>query len=256
MKINNSVFYSFLSIVLIVLISYIFISSYLENLYIKSSEIDHDFFIINIIILGSLLFIVTILFTFFKIYKKTYIERQIKARTQELINKENSLKTIENLDLLTQCLNKNYFLKRFNEEFKRSIRDKQFISLMIVNIDEFKSFNDIYGINEGDECLKLIANILVNHCNRPADLICRFEGDEFYILLANTKEPRILALKCIKSVKDLHIPNENSIASNVLTISIGVGTILPNSIEQMDELISNAKESLGIAKISGRNRVY
>ena len=127
---------------------------------------------------------------------------------------------------------------------------------MIVNIDEFKAFNDIYGREEGDECIKLIANILVKHCNRSSDIISRFNGDEFYVLLPNTKDPRTVSQKCVQSVKALQIPHDNSIASNVLTISIGISSIIPSHINQKDELIARAKESLEKAKIGGRDRVF
>jgi diguanylate cyclase (GGDEF)-like protein len=78
----------------------------------------------------------------------------------------------------------------------------------------------------------------------------------FYVLLPNTKEPKAVSNRCVDSVKALNIPHDNSIASTVLTISIGVASILPLHPDQMEELIYSAKNSLTFAKRSGRNRVY
>lgn len=256
MKAKSANFCKFTTLLSVCLILYISITTYIEHFYNEDGQIDSDFFIIKTVSLSVFFIIIALVFTFFKTYKRSYIESEIKERTNEILNENETLKIYAHIDPLTQCLNKKYFLERFDEEFKRAIREKQNISLVIVNIDEFKAFNDIYGRNEGDECLKLVANILVNHCNRSSDLISRFNGDEFYILLPNTKESKIISNRCIKSVKSLNIPHENSIASHVLTITIGVSSILPTEISEKDNFIKSAKESLSFAKRSGRNRVH
>ncbi|WP_321468222.1 GGDEF domain-containing protein [Halarcobacter sp.] len=239
----------------IILGLYVIISFYIDYSNFNYKKYDESTFLIKTFILGILFVLIAFIFVLFKAYKKSYIEKELKQRTENIINENETLKIYSHIDPLTQCLNKKFFMERFKEEFKRAIREKQYISLFIVNIDEFKAFNDIYGRDEGNECLKLIANILVNHCNRPTDLISRFNGDEFYVLLPNTKDAKAVSKKCVKSVKSLNIPHDNSIASNVLTISIGTSYILPVHPEQIDDLIKSAQNSLKKAKISGRDRV-
>ena len=245
MKIENRYFCNFTTLLSIFLIIYILIDSYFEEFNLEPLDKTAQFFLLALVF-----FLI-----FFKIYKNTSFKNEKIEKEKKIINENQSLKTHSHIDSLTQCLNQKHFLERFDEEIKRAIREKQYISLVIVNVDEFKAFNDIYGQNEGDECLKIIANILVNNCNRPVDLISRFKSDEFYILLPNTKEPETISKKCVHHVKSLSIPHENSIASNVLTISIGVSTILANNLNQKDELIKKAIQNLKNAKRAGRNQV-
>lgn len=253
---RNITFCSFTTVLSIVLALYILISFYIDYTTLEYKNHENNTYIIKIVTLAVLFFVAAFAFTIFRIYKAKYIEKEVKQRTENIINENETLKIYSHIDPLTQCLNEKFFMQRFKEEFKRAIREKQYISLIIVNIDEFKAFNDIYGRDEGNECLKIIANILVNHCNRPTDLVARYDGDEFYVLLPNTKEPKTVANNCVNSVKSLNIPHDNSIASNVLTISIGTTTMLPNHPEQFEELIINANKSLKSAKIGGRNRVF
>lgn len=249
---NSCYFFMFLSICLIV---YISIDTYIEHYYNQDSVVNSDTFILKTVFLSILFLIIAILLSYFKIYKKFYIQKEIEEKTSEIIHENETLKIYSNIDPLTQCLNKKYFLERLEEEFKRAVRQKEYISLLIINIDEFKAFNDIYGQSEGDECLKIISNILVSHCNRPIDLVARFEDDIFYVLLPNTKEPFKVAQKCLESVRHLNIPHENSIASNILTISIGISTQLATSSSQKEHLVIQANEALNEAKKTGRDRI-
>lgn len=218
--------------------------------------LDNRYFIIKIFALALVFAVVTLVYSYMKTSRRNYINEQVKIKTEEILN-DNQIRIKDSkLDPLTQCLNKDFFSQRFKEEYKRAIREKQSLSMLIVNIDEFKAYNDIYGRNEGDECIKLIANILVAQCSRPCDLVSRVENDEFHILLPNTSEAKTVANRSIKAVSSLKIPHENSIASNVLTISIGLATTSPESLSSKEEFIDKAKASLALAKKSGRNRVY
>jgi PleD family two-component response regulator len=182
---NKATLCTFTAVLSITLLIYIFFISFFEKAY------SHDnTFLIKTVFLGVLFIFVTFVLSFFRIYKKRYIEDQIKQRTGEILSENKTLKTHTHIDFLTQCLNEKHFMERFDEEFKRAIREKQNISLIIVNIDEFKAFNDIYGRAEGDECLKLIANILVKHCSRPTDLVARFKGDEFLCIVTKYKRTK------------------------------------------------------------------
>lgn len=214
-----------------------------------------DDFILQTFSLAVLFVFITLVYTFYKYFSKSNKQKQQETH-EKIINENAQLKSSLTIDLLTNVANKKYFDERLEEEFKRAIREKQYISLLIVDIDEFSSFVDIYGNSDGDECLKLIANILLNHCNRPSDLVARIDNDKFYVLLPNTSEPKTVSNKCVKNVEQMQISHENSIASTVLTISVGTSTILATSIEEKDALIHGAKDSLLKAKMSGRNQVY
>jgi len=241
----------FLSVCLIV---YISIDTYIEHFYSQENTIDQTSFMVKVFSLSFLFVVLAIVLSYLKLYKKNYIQKEVEEKTSEIIHENETLKIYSHIDTLTQCLNKKYFLDRLDEEFKRAVRQKEYISLLIINIDEFKAFNDIYGENEGDECIKIIANILVAHCNRPIDLIARFEEDIFYVLLPNTKEPSKVAKDCLKSVRQLNIPHENSIASHILSISIGICTILATNPSQKKQLLLGANTALTKAKRSGRDR--
>lgn len=244
-------------IFLIFICSYFFTQVFMGTNYFNESNISEykSSFLFQTLFLAVVFLIITLFYTYIKSKRKVF--SKVEEKTEEDIISENErLKSSLTIDLLTNVANKKYFEERFAEEYKRAIREQQYLSLLIVNIDEFRAFSDIYGRTDGDECLKLVANILVSQCSRPSDLVARVDKDEFFILLPNTNEPKTVSNKCVKAVHSMQIPHENSIASNVLTITIGTSTIMPSEETNKEELIQAARNSLQEAKRSGRNRVH
>jgi diguanylate cyclase (GGDEF)-like protein len=204
----------------------------------------------------SIFLLVAILISNNKLRKTDSVQSQVNELTSNIKEENEKLRALTRKDILTNIGNKTHFDEQFEKEFKRAIREKHYISMVIVNIDEFKSYNDLYGYEEGNKCLQLISEILLEQCNRPTDLIVRCHSDEFLILLPNTENPSIIARRCVQAVEDLQIQHENSIASNVVTISLGTSVILAEDSHQMFGFLSKARESLKHAKANGRNRMH
>lgn len=257
MRFNKITLCNLSMILLIFVCSYFFTQLFMGTNYFNESNMSEykNSFLFQTLFLALVFVVITLLYTYYKSKRKVFSTTHEKTQ-EDIISENERLKSSLTIDLLTNVANKKYFDERFAEEYKRAAREQQYLSLLIVNIDEFRAFSDIYGRTDGDECLKLVANILVSQCSRPSDLVARVDKDEFFILLPNTNEPKTVSNKCVKAVHDMQIPHENSIASNVLTITIGTSTILPSDEDEKEELIQRARDSLLQAKRSGRNRVH
>jgi diguanylate cyclase (GGDEF)-like protein/PAS domain S-box-containing protein len=179
--------------------------------------------------------------------------RDITKRKQA----EEKLKALSTLDGLTGIVNRRFFEEYFAREWTRSVRTGKPLSLIMCDIDYFKFYNDTYGHLKGDECLRQVAEALKNAVNRPGDLVARFGGEEFIVLLPETELEG--ALKVAEVLRDkiesLKIKHQKSLVSNYLTISLGVATAIPSREDAAMELISSADAALYQAKNEGRNRV-
>jgi diguanylate cyclase (GGDEF)-like protein/PAS domain S-box-containing protein len=195
--------------------------------------------------------------TFRDISALKQIEEEKEKLIFELRQAEVMLRRLSRTDGLTGLKNRRTFDELLYEEWRRGIRGKYPLSLMMVDVDFFKKFNDRYGHLKGDECLKLLASVLRNVAQRPGDVVARFGGEEFIILLPmiDLKDTVAIAERIRLQVESLKFPNESSKISSYLTISIGVASSIPNRKTSSTELIQHADEALYQAKEEGRNRV-
>jgi len=169
---------------------------------------------------------------------------------------EGKLKDMSYIDGLTEIHNRRYFDEIIVREWDKAIINSEPISLLILDIDYFKNYNDTYGHLKGDECLKFVASSINNLILRGSDFVARYGGEEFVIISNNTNESGalVIAERVRRNVEALKIENINSEVKTTLTISIGVATILPNTTINFKKLIANADEALYKAKKNGRNR--
>lgn len=190
------------------------------------------------------------------------LETKVVERTRELQNTlsrledaNQQLEALSNTDQLTGLKNRRYFTKYYEEEFRRSIRNQQPITIVVLDIDHFKQVNDTYGHLAGDLCLKQVAEVIRFHTQRPGDMAVRFGGEEFVIMLPDTgvEGAGKVSEYIREQVEKLDI-NADGVHFKV-TISLGIAAVVPDDSWTPDALIGKADAALYQAKANGRNRV-
>jgi diguanylate cyclase (GGDEF)-like protein len=194
-----------------------------------------------------------------------YINKPIKpaitrARVKthlELKKQRDILENLSNLDGLTGIPNRRRFDEMLEQEWQHAMRSHLPLSLIMIDIDYFKRFNDHYGHNTGDVCLKQVAQTLATAIERKTDFIARYGGEEFVCILPMTdaKGAIVIAKKLQCSVFSLHIPHVDSLIADRVTISQGVTTIFPTLIINHKALIEVVDKALYQAKTAGRNQI-
>jgi diguanylate cyclase (GGDEF)-like protein len=184
----------------------------------------------------------------------------VKARVRNhllLKRQADLLRSLSFLDGLTGIANRRRFDDTMAREWRRCARSHQPLSLVILDVDHFKSYNDHYGHQAGDECLRLVAAVLADRVKRTGDLVARYGGEEFVCLLPETDNDGALqvAERLRGAVEDCAIPHDCSPVASHVTISLGVATVVPVVDESPDQLTQMADQLLYQAKRSGRNRV-
>lgn len=165
-----------------------------------------------------------------------------------------ALQELANHDGLTGIANRRAFDETLKLEWRRAMRDSQPLSLLMVDVDHFKHYNDRYGHLAGDECLKQVAGAMSDEMQRASDMVARYGGEEFAVILPNSTQEgaTVVAEKLRKTVEKLGIVFADSELGHV-TVSIGIASVTPTPAGDSWQLISTADAALYRAKASGRN---
>ncbi|RDS81050.1 GGDEF domain-containing protein [Dyella psychrodurans] len=186
----------------------------------------------------------------FDISERKRTEEQLAALRREL--EELSFK-----DGLTGVANRRRFDVVMETEWNNACRNKQPVSVLMLDIDCFKQYNDHYGHLEGDQCLKRVAKLLTLAASRPRDFVARFGGEEFIVVMPDTNETEAykIASRCRELIANEHIPHTGSDVSKYLTASIGLSTAMPDCGDEALPFIEQTDRRMYQAKQRGRNTV-
>lgn len=159
-------------------------------------------------------------------------------------------------DVLTGIYNRRYIDENINHLVKSVSRSNGVFSLMMIDVDFFRNYNETYGHNKGDSCLKIIAKVLAQSLKRDNDFVARYGSKEFIVVLPSTDEngAHMIADRLLRNIGDCNIPHEKSDVANHVTISIGGTTSSGNYKYSGDDYINNAKEALQVSEHNGCNR--
>jgi diguanylate cyclase (GGDEF)-like protein len=186
-----------------------------------------------------------------EIQKREVIQNELKK-----LNKE--LSDLSEIDGLTGIANRRHFDEFYDREFKRAIRYKIPLCLMMLDIDNFKEYNDHYGHLNGDKIIITIAEIIKKYAKRSNDLAVRFGGDEYIVLLSDATQEFCLdvANKIQKELEQLNLVHEYSTVSPRISLSIGIATLIPNRDSKLTQLLECADKALYQSKERGRNKIH
>ncbi|OIJ13608.1 hypothetical protein BKP37_10005 [Anaerobacillus alkalilacustris] len=182
-------------------------------------------------------------------------ERTIAENKLQEANRK--LDELSRKDGLTKIANRRHFDETCKKEWQRHVRNGQPLSIILFDIDFFKAYNDTYGHQEGDECLRKISITVENILKRPGDLVARYGGEEFIIILAetNVEGAGCVSERVREEIENLQIAHSTSKVSEFVTVSVGFATTIPDKRASIKELIEKADQALYDAKSSGRNIV-
>ena len=185
------------------------------------------------------------------------MRKQLITVTAELSWEMEKAQQMANQDGLTGLANRRYLNQVMAQEIKRAARGKQPLTVIMVDIDYFKRYNDHYGHLAGDEVLQRVARLLQGAVNRAGDMVARYGGEEFCIILPNTEASGGLEIAegLRKAVLEAQISHERGVASPWVTISLGVSGKIPSLTDTVESIIQGADSALYQAKANGRNRV-
>jgi len=190
-------------------------------------------------------------------YENSQMVNTLSESNQQLQNANEKLETLTLEDALTELHNRRYFEMQLEFEWKRESREKKILTLMVIDIDYFKLYNDTYGHAEGDVCLKNVAHVLQSSLHRSSDIIARIGGEEFVVMLPNIEVEGALTLanQMQQHLQNAELTHATSPLGDNVTVSIGIASVLPDENATALGLFKAADKALYKAKAKGRNQV-
>lgn len=181
----------------------------------------------------------------------------LQADRQRIGKLASDLEQLSMVDSLTGLANRRQFDEVLEREWGRCKRERQSIALIFLDVDKFKPYNDHYGHQRGDDCLRDLARVFAKGARRPSDLAVRYGGEEFVLLLPETGllAARQIAETLVRDVQALGLPHTASDVADVVTVSAGVSALMPHHGDSGQQLVSLADTALYRAKQEGRNCV-
>lgn len=214
--------------------------------------------IINYVFLGSSISALIGTFLIERSLRQNYLQsRLLSMENRDLEESNLTLQYLSAIDGLTQIANRRSLDRSLAIEWQRARRKREPVGFIMADIDHFKMFNDTYGHQAGDECLRIVASLIKDHARRPGDLAARYGGEEFALVLINStaEQAGIIAEQMRKKIMETTIKYENSVSTNI-SASFGVASMVPGKGQtNPDALILEADQAMYRAKRSGRNRV-
>jgi diguanylate cyclase (GGDEF)-like protein len=187
--------------------------------------------------------------------RQRQLQALVAARTGELEESNAKLATLSNTDALTGITNRRGFDEALAAEWRRATRNGQSLALAMLDVDHFKSYNDSYGHQAGDQCLRAVASLIESFGRRTSDLAARYGGEEFALLapVTDAADALVLAQEICRELERLALPHAKS-PYGVITVSVGVAALLPGDDNDSGMLVRAADLALYRAKQAGRNR--
>ncbi|MEG1489580.1 GGDEF domain-containing protein [Acinetobacter sp.] len=192
-------------------------------------------------------------------HRENYLQNcMIELNRLELMRQAQQLSILSQQDALTGLANRRYLDEVLENEWRSAIRHKLPITIMMIDIDFFKLYNDALGHIQGDQCLRRIAILLGSISSRSGDLAARYGGEEFLLLFSVTDKDQALiqVQQLMELVRNIGITHPKSTVSKHVTISVGVATMVPHLNDNLSEFISRADHALYTAKSNGRNQYH
>ncbi|AMG32044.1 diguanylate cyclase [Grimontia hollisae] len=215
----------------------------------RMSIYPHLIFFIGVLIFTLLAYLIYMLQ-----HRALTIQKRVDEKTRALREANKKLERLSKSDGLTGFYNRDYFEDMLAAEVRRTKRDNLCLSLMIIEIDHMSRYNAKHGRVAGDKAMRLIGSSISDTLKRPGDLLARYDGASFAVLLPNTKDGAPMAEACMDAIKTLHLPFDKEEGDEVISISIGGVTMLEAALLDASNVMAYGEIALGKAISEGRGR--